>query len=185
MAANIWLISDMHLFHENMYRFTTYLGGPRVRERFANAAEGDAYMIEAWNAVVKPEDHVWNLGDVTLDRGSQDIWKLEKVMKQLNGHKRLVLGNHDHYDARVYRNVGFEKVKGFHRHEGLVYSHVPLHPESIKDPRVLANVHGHIHANETYPGKYVNVSVERINYQPVAFEEVVAMARRKVEVQHG
>lgn len=176
--AEIWLTSDSHFFHENMYKFVRADGVTRVRDRFASAAEGDEYMIDAWNAVVSPEDHVWHLGDVTLDRSSGDIWKLEKVIKSLNGHKRLILGNHDHYDVRVYRDVGFEKVKGSHRHEGLVYSHIPLHPMSIASPKVLANVHGHIHALPAFPGKYINVCVEMTNYQPIHLDEVVAMARQ-------
>lgn len=176
--ANIFLISDTHFFHENMYRFVAADGVTRVRARFASAAEGDAYMVEAWNAVVKPEDHIWHLGDVTLDRSSADIWKLKRIMSQLNGHKRLVLGNHDHYDVRVYRDCGFEKVKGSHRHADLVYSHIPLHPMSLSSTRILANVHGHIHNQPSPPGKYINVSVERINYQPIALEEVLNMARK-------
>ena len=175
MASEIWLTSDSHFFHANMYTFLNP-DGTRVRGQFADAAEGDAYMIAAWNQVVKPEDHVWHLGDVTLDRSSGDIWKLEKVMKSLHGHKRLILGNHDHYDVRVYRNVGFEKVKGSHRFGGLVYSHIPLHPESIADHRVLANVHGHIHARHAFPGKYINVCVEHTRYAPVHVDEVIGWA---------
>lgn len=177
MASQVWLTSDSHFFHENMYRFVGG-DGVRVRARFTDATEGDAYMVAAWNAVVKPEDHVWHLGDVTLVRGAADIWKLERLMKSLHGHKRLILGNHDHYDVRVYRNVGFEKVKGSHRFDGLVYSHIPLHPSSISSEKVLANVHGHIHAMDPPAGKYINVCVERTAYQPVPVDEIIQQARQ-------
>ena len=176
----IWLISDMHLFHENMYKFIGHDGVTRTRAKFTSAAEGDEYMIDAWNAVVKPEDHVWNLGDLTMERSSGDIWKIEKVMKSLHGHKRLILGNHDHYDVRIYRNIGFEKVKGSHRFDRLVYSHIPLHPEAISSDKILANVHGHIHDRPSPEGKYVNVSVERINYQPIPVEEVYLRAKERL-----
>ena len=174
--ANIWLTSDHHFFHENMYRFE-HEDGRRVRYQFKDAAEGDAYMVQAWNEVVKPEDHVWHLGDFTMERSSTSIWKLERIMQQLNGHKRLILGNHDHYDVRVYRNIGFEKVRAFHRHEGLVYSHVPLHPVSIASDKVIANVHGHIHRNASFPGKYLNACVEVTDYRPVSFDEVRTRCR--------
>lgn len=111
MASEIWLTADSHFFHANMYTFLNP-DGTRVRGQFADAAEGDAYMIAAWNQVVKPEDHVWHLGDVTLDRSSGDIWKLEKVMKSLHGHKRLILGNHDHYDVRVIGMSGLRRSRG-------------------------------------------------------------------------
>lgn len=172
----IWLISDTHHFHENMYLFKNAVG-ERVRAQFSNAAEGDAYMVQAWNDLVKPDDHVWHLGDVTMERGSQQIWKLKKIMASLHGHKRLVLGNHDHFDVRVYRDVGFEKIKGSHRFEDLVYSHIPLHPDAIASSKVAANVHGHTHDRGSPIGKYVSVCVERTAYRPVPVEEVQAAAR--------
>jgi calcineurin-like phosphoesterase family protein len=94
MTANIFLISDTHFGHENMYKFTG-LDGLRVRAKFANASEGDEYMIQAWNQTVKPQDHVYHLGDVAFGPIS--------IVQKLNGHKRLVLGNHD-----------FEKMHGYH-----------------------------------------------------------------------
>lgn len=177
----IFLISDTHFFHENMYKFVGFDGVTRTRSKFASAAEGDEYMIAAWNAVVAPEDHVWHLGDLTMERSSAQLWRIVKVMKSLNGHKRLILGNHDHYDVRAYRDMGFEKVKGSHRYEGLVYSHIPLHPEAISSPKILANVHGHIHDRPSPAGKYVNVSVEQIGYQPIPIEDVMKLARERVE----
>ena len=174
---NIFLVSDTHFFHENMYTFIGCDGITRTRAKFTSAAEGDEYMIDAWNSVVRPEDHVWHLGDLTMLRSSGDIWRIEKVMKSLHGHKRLILGNHDHFDVRVYRNIGFEKVKGSHRFGRLVYSHIPLHPDAIASSKVLACVHGHIHDRPAPPGKYVNVSVEQIGYTPITVEEVQHIAQ--------
>lgn len=60
MGAQIWLISDMHLWHQNLYTFTYVdTGGieKRVREKFKDAAEGDAYMIQRWRDLVQVNDH--------------------------------------------------------------------------------------------------------------------------------
>lgn len=176
---NIWLISDTHFYHDRMYQFVDE-AGVRVRSQFKDATEGDAYMIEAWNSVVKPEDHVWHLGDVTMLRGTGNVWLLNQMIGQLNGHKRLVLGNHDNFDVRQYRDAGFQKVVGSHRHAGLLYSHIPLHPTSIENPRILANVHGHIHSLAAPPGKYVNVSVEQIGYTPIHLDAVLKLARQRL-----
>ena len=57
MSAQIWLLSDWHWRHIGIYEFTN-ASGVRVRERFANYAEGDAYIEQRWRDLVKPSDHV-------------------------------------------------------------------------------------------------------------------------------
>jgi calcineurin-like phosphoesterase family protein len=42
----------------------------------------------------------------------------------------------------------------------------------------MCNVHGHIHGNPTPIGRYINVSVEAINYTPIALEEITAQAAK-------
>lgn len=172
--AQIWLISDTHFGHANMYGFLRE-DGTRVRREFASAREGDEYMLQKWAEMVKPEDHIYHLGDVALSRMC-----LERV-KGLPGHKRLVLGNHDRESLGAYQAVGFQKIFGSRNCERLLLSHYPLHPGSIG--KAMANVHGHIHYHDSPPGRYINVSVERIGYQPVPIEDVIEQAKRLKE-QH-
>lgn len=164
----IFIISDTHFGHENMYKFTTHVGGPRVRAKFANAKEADEWMLDVWNMMVTPQDHVYHLGDVAMNLTALQL------VKKLNGHKRLVLGNHDFPDMKKYIEVGFQKIYGVKLPlMDLVLSHVPLHPDHL--PRwSIGNVHGHIHERPSPKGKYFNASVEQINYTPIAIEEVIA-----------
>lgn len=165
----IWVVSDHHLNHANMYKFTTPTG-ERVRSRFKDADEGDEFMIDAHNAVVRDEDHVWFLGDIAMSR-----YGVEKV-RRFRGHKRLLLGNHDREDVNLYRSVGFQKVRGSNLAQvggvKVLLTHFPIHPDHLGMKTIL-NVHGHIHERDSPPGPYRNVSVERINYTPVPLEEVV------------
>lgn len=168
----IYVISDTHFGHQNMYKFTYALADGverRVRAEFADAEEGDAAMIERWNAIVKPEDHVWHLGDVAMDRNS-----VLRVVPRLNGHKRLVLGNHDLDKVKLYSEVGFQKIVSSARKGKYILSHIPLHPQSLGEltSKPLINVHGHIHEKEPYGPQYRNVSVERINYTPIPLESL-------------
>lgn len=157
MAARIFVISDTHFHHENIYHFTRD-GIARVRPEFTHAPEADAEMVRRWNATVTPEDHVYHLGDVTMGNNLS-------LIRLLNGHKRLVLGNHDKCDVRAYREAGFQKVMAYRVFDRqFVLSHVPLHPESVGKQ---INVHGHIHEREPFGPQYRNVSVERIGYVPV------------------
>lgn len=177
-----WLISDLHLGHQNIYKFVytdKYGVERRVRERFKDAAEGDAYMIQRWNEIVKPEDHVWDLGDVTMERAASAKHRFCGLIRSLNGHKRLVLGNHDHLPMAVYSEAGYEKIRGSHRIDNLILTHYPIHQSGIK--LGLVNCHGHIHQNPSPPGPYINMSVEVNRYEVVALEDVKVKARKIVE----
>lgn len=161
----IWLISDTHFGHENMYSFVGLDGITRVRPEFTCAKDADEYMIEQWNSRVKPQDHVYHLGDVAIRRA--DL----QTIKKLNGHKRLVLGNHDIYLYKEYVEVGFKKLFGSRKLDKILCTHIPIHEQSI--PRwAVGNVHGHIHERGNYSVRHLNVSVEQTNYAPVTLEEV-------------
>jgi calcineurin-like phosphoesterase family protein len=170
-VATVFLISDTHFSHSNII---AYCGRP-----FGSAEEMDEVMVERWNKVVRPSDHVWHLGDVAMGRPAL------KVVERLNGQKRLVFGNHDIYDWKSYREVGFEKFHGVRvfadRVPRLICTHYPIHPAGLHAHRGVPpmNVHGHIHQNPTYPGRYVNVSVEVTDYRPVSLEEIPALYERQ------
>lgn len=153
----LWFISDTHFGHENIIG---YCGRP-----FTNAAEMDEKIVECWNSVVKPSDHVYHLGDVAMRKPHLQI------VKQLHGKKRLIRGNHDIFDTKDYLAVGFQEILGVRVLDNVLFSHFPVHPESLG--RFRGNAHGHIHEKPSPPGRYLNLSVERIGYTPVTLEEVV------------
>ena len=139
----------------------------------------DEFMIDNWNSVVKQDDKVWHLGDVMMG----DKIKFAKNWRKLNGSKRLCVGNHD--DIKYLCSGGFFKyivLERKFREDGLHLSHVPLHSSQheVGNPgsgKFLCNVHGHIHGNATPKGRYINVSVEVVNYTPVALEDLIFQAK--------
>jgi len=164
--ADKWFISDTHFFHENILKFTDD-DGKRIRP-FNSLDEMHSIMIERWNKVVKPQDKVYHLGDVTFkyDRA------FNVLMGALNGQKRLILGNHDKIKGTELMKW-FEKVdlwKGF-KEGNFTASHIPLRLESLRDGDF--NVHGHIHQNVMEDPHYINVSVEVRDYTPVNYDEIV------------
>jgi calcineurin-like phosphoesterase family protein len=178
--ADIWLHSDWHWEHENIYRFTyTDSDGTerRVRERFESARAGDDYIAQAWAETVKPRDHVWVLGDCTLHRGRHRATEFVKLIRGLPGHKRLTPGNHDHYHPQVYVDAGFEKIRGANRLDGVLMSHYPVHQSGLYN--CIGNAHGHIHQNDSPDiSWYYNCCVEVTDYRPIAFETVRDYFRR-------
>lgn len=158
--TDIWITSDTHFNHSNII---TYCGRP-----YKHANEMDWDLVEKWNSVVKPGDHVYHLGDVYMKAAPGYI---RNLLGQLNGHKRLILGNHD--DGADQNLLPYFKKIYLWRHFkefGLHLSHVPLRQDSIfKD---CLNVHGHIHQNKSPEGPYKCVCVEQTNYTPVNIEDL-------------
>lgn len=170
MSRDIWLISDTHHGHHNIIK---YCDRP-----FSGPTEMDDFMVETWNSVVKPQDKIYHLGDVYM--GCSNGYA-ESVLKRLNGHKRLVLGNHDNGKDQLLQRY-FEKIEVWRMFPefGLLLTHVPLHPSSLRrgptgneeNPKALTNIHGHIHDKQSPEGPYKCVCVEQIDYTPVHIEEL-------------
>lgn len=179
--SDIWVISDTHFNHANILKFTDSATGELIRgARFSTVKEMDDYMIEQWNATVKPGDKVYHLGDVMF--GDKEYF--QSMWPKLHGSKRLIVGNHD--DIKYLSSGGFfAKVHMWRMFSefGLLFSHVPIHQSGLyrvpsldgkwpDDCEHLLNVHGHIHQNASPPGPYRNMSVEAINYTPVNIEDL-------------
>ena len=163
--ANCWLISDMHFGHANIIKFTRHDGTPL--RNFASVEEMDEHMIDNWNSVVNAKDRVYMLGDVVINRKSLH------VLGRLNGRKVLIKGNHDIFPSEEYLAY-VDDVRGYHVLDGMLLSHIPVHPDSLS--RFGCNIHGHLHYREVLienvvDPRYFNVSVERVNYTPISFEE--------------
>lgn len=182
------MISDTHFGHTNSWEKFKLPNGDPLRP-FTSTEEMDETMVERWNAKVGPHDVVYHLGDVVINRKS-----LHHVSR-LNGKKRLVRGNHDIFKDQDYRDVGFESLYGVRVFtDKFILSHIPLHPDCITD-RFKVNVHGHLHANEVMrqmevpemrhlqepDPRYLCVSVEHTNYEPLSFEEVEARIKARWE----
>ena len=162
---DIWIVSDTHFGHENMLRFT-HTDGTLIRgNRFSSVEDMDEHMIERWNSVVRPGDKVYHLGDVFVDDG-------HKALKRLNGHKRLILGNHDNIKSPYLYN-SFNKIMMWRQFPefNCVLSHTPLHESSMF--KIGYNLHGHIHQHASPSARHINCCVEVQDYTPRHIEELV------------
>lgn len=171
MHSDVFIISDTHFGHSGMCKFMLP-DGSKVRP-FVDANQMDEAMVEKWNALVKPIDKVYHLGDVAIPKKSLSI------LGRLNGKKILIRGNHDIFHLEDYAKH-FKDVRAFHVLNGCLLTHAPIHPMSLE--RFGCNIHGHIHTNivkrqseiggmERDPS-YLNVCVEHTDYAPLPLDEV-------------
>ena len=165
--VDIWFSSDPHFDHDKMWnKFQRHDGTP-LRD-FKSSLEMNECIVERHNALIKPQDHWYCLGDVAMKKSG-----LSWVAK-VNGHKRLLRGNHDIFKTKDYLEY-FEEVSAYRvfSEHMLCFSHIPIHPVCME--RFVLNVHGHMqHKPAQIPGPYRNVSMEMIDYRPVHLDEVLS-----------
>ena len=180
---SVFLVSDTHFGHTGVCRFVRNDGVTKLRP-WDTAEEMDEFMVKAWNERVRPNDKVYHLGDVVINR------KALGIMRRLNGDKVLIRGNHDIFRDDDYREH-FRELRAYHVMNGMILSHIPIHSESLG--RFGVNIHGHLHANRVMlPGfngkitdivdvRYHCVCVEQTDFAPILFEDVV----KKIEAEGG
>ena len=159
--------ADLHFGHNNVINFKN-TDGTKARD-FATVQDMEDAMVQMHNEIVKPTDKVYMLGDIAFNQRG-----LDKV-KQMNGIKILVKGNHDQLKLNKYVDV-FKDVRGCHVMNGLVFTHIPIHVDQLG--RFGCNVHGHLHMNRVMQGdkidpRFLCVSVEHTDLKPIEFEDMV------------
>jgi calcineurin-like phosphoesterase family protein len=171
----VFLVSDTHFGHAGVCRFLRS-DGTKLRP-WDDPAEMDEEMVRRWNDRVRPNDKVYHLGDVVINR------KALPIMERLNGDKVLIRGNHDIFRDDEYRKY-FRELRAYHVMNGMILSHIPIHSESLG--RFGVNIHGHLHSNRVMRDlatcgrlgvidpRYHCVCVEQTDFTPILFEDVIA-----------
>lgn len=185
----VFLTSDTHFGHAGVCRFTEADGVTKIRP-WTDPDEMDEEMIKRWNATVRPNDKVYHLGDVVINRKSL------KTLARLNGDKVLIRGNHDIFRDDEYR-LYFRELRAYHVMNGMILSHIPLHEASLG--RFGVNIHGHLHSNRVKKARGIDaktgatvysdendvryhcVCVEQTDFTPILFENVI----KRIEAEGG
>ena len=155
---NTFFIGDSHFGHANILEYE-----PKARP-FDNLTQMHEALIARWNKVVRMCDTVFHLGDFCF--GEKNI----AFAELLNGHKHLILGNHDVYATEQYLKY-FKSVRGSIYWKGLLLTHIPVHPDCLGS-RALYNIHGHLHSKRIDNPAYINVSCEQNNLTPLSAEQL-------------
>ena len=177
----VFLVSDTHFGHLGVCRFTRDDGVTKLRP-WDTPEDMDEEMIRRWNDRVRPNDKVYHLGDVVINR------RALKTVGRLNGDKVLIRGNHDIFRDSEYREY-FRELRAYHVLNGMILSHIPVHEASLG--RFGTNIHGHLHANRVKRARGVDartgeilysdevdpryhcVCVEQTDFAPILLEDAV------------
>lgn len=162
---DFYVYSDPHFGHANMLNFTRDDGTP-LRPEFPDVEEMDRVMIEKFNSRVGQFEKVYFLGDVSF---KLDVF--HRVMPQLNGKKRLILGNHDKFKMTEYVKY-FEKIyESWQPLRHVLFTHRPIHLGNHHE-KIKVNIHGHTHSHSLDDKRYINMCVEKTDYFPVHWSEI-------------
>ena len=177
----VFFTSDTHFLHHNILRL--------ANRPWMTCEEMYESMIVRWNAVVKPKDEVYHLGDVSL--GS--VTKTVEILRRLNGRKRLLWGNHDsslrkkqvfldefewcrnYYELKIQDS---DAPKGVRR---IVLCHYPLLTWNSAHHGSWM-LHGHCHGKSDHLNETTtrhDVGVDSNNYTPISYATVKTIMAEK------
>jgi calcineurin-like phosphoesterase family protein len=180
----IWLTSDTHFGHRNVIRYSQrpFLKDPSKPDPYGydwnlDVDAMDATLIANWNAVVKPGDTVYHLGDFIMGPNGRE--RATAIRGQLNGKIILVLGNHDRGRAQML-SCGFDGVERqieetFNGVKVWMRHYPPERPTGEYGKFDLL-LHGHVHTKYRDKGKVINVGVDVWSYTPVSLEKLLTVA---------
>ena len=170
MSPRTLWTADSHVGHRGILSPRMHI--PRV---FASIQEHDETLVARWNAVVRPEDTVWHLGDFAY-RCSEAYAR--SIFSRLNGRKYLVRGNHDRLGARLPWNgpvVDVAHVVVPDPITGLPQGVFCNHYAQRVWPRMhRGDIHLYGHSHGTLPGTAAStdVGVDCFDLAPVTLERI-------------
>ena len=175
----VMVVADLH-FSDDVVRKLN-------RPQFNNIYEMDDYLVKKWNKVVSKDTIVWVLGDVGTKNGCSNV-------RKLNGHKKLIVGNHDEEmfldkngkvdkEALIefYKSVGFEEIFFYpvFFNDNVLLSHEP----QLINSEYMINIHGHTHKNKLNLQGYYNISCDATMLCPVKIQNFTRFAESKKKVR--
>lgn len=174
----IYYISDTHFRDQAIF--------DKCKRPYANLEEMENDVINKWNNKVSKNDVVYVLGDLVKDDDTSAI----EIFSKLNGHKHLIVGNHDSQILEYIQNSElFESIKfidliidngrkvcvchyplmdwmEFNRNGILVYGHI--HNKTVKNGEAYGLMKEFYRNLPAY-----NCGVDVCNFEPKTLDELI------------
>lgn len=179
-----WFTSDLHFGHKNIIEY--------AKRPFKDVHEMDAALINNWNELVKADDTVFVIGDISFyppETTARILWSLK-------GRIHLIKGNHD-------RKINHSLSERFDSVSDLLEWDFP-EPRSKRGQKVVMchyamrtwnkmhygawQLYGHSHGGltESDKTKSMDVGVDCHNYRPISYDQIkeVMKDRKFTPVDH-
>jgi calcineurin-like phosphoesterase family protein len=140
----------------------------------------DATIIENFNKLVKPEDQVYFLGDLTFEHHFA-----KRILDSVNGHWTMIWGNHDKWKKEYRKNPSNFKVESVHdifemKEQLIVLCHFPMVSWNASFHGSF-HCYGHVHGRYDDPSKLsLDVGVDSWEFKPVHLDQVMEKINAKV-----
>ena len=159
--------ADPHFGHSNIIKY--------CNRPFKDSDTMNKALAYNWNARVKDEDTIFIVGDFFVRNSKSNHEMLKELIKQLNGHKIFIRGNHDK------NNSVKTKITSLQINYAGIDINLVHKPEDY-NPKYCLNVVGHCHnAFKTIKGKsnsiIINCGVDQWRYMPITMEEILTEFR--------
>lgn len=177
--------SDLHFGHTNIIQY--------CNRPFQDVDEMNVTLIENWNAVVKPTDHVTIVGDACMGKLTSTL----QMLGWLSGDIDMVPGNHDRcwsghkkyvpwirkynevgvaiLDNEITRTIGNHHVKVCHFPYSGDSQAIERYQEHRPKDQGEILIHGHIHDLWAERGRQINVGVDVRDFRPISTEELAVI----------
>lgn len=160
-----WFTSDEHWVHRHILEYE--------KRPFESVAEMNEALIDKWNKVVRPNDTVFNLGDMFFTGNPLVV---TPILERLNGKVFLILGNHDAWAKKMKDHpkiVGVEKYyTASFDGQAVFMCHYPMLSWD-RSHYGIYHFHGHVHSRKLAwtPWNSLNVGVDNWDYTPINMEQ--------------
>lgn len=186
-----YFIGDLHFGHVNCLSFDN--------RPFKTIEDHDAVLIKNWNNVVGIEDDVYIIGDISWYNTTKTL----EILKQLNGHIHLIIGNHDHkhlknrelqsmfVEITDYKELHMPGTDGKKNSNGVVLCNYPIpcfnhhyygwyhlyaHVHLSYEENIMQRIKYELKDLHNVPCNMYNVGVMMpyMNYTPRTLEEIIS-----------
>jgi calcineurin-like phosphoesterase family protein len=188
----IYATSDLHFQHKNIINYC-----PDSRGHLQSVDEMNDELVRKFNERVTEEDHTYILGDIGFGSPESTM----NFLKQMNGTKTIIHGNHDRklIASSVFQSHDQRRLAGIvedtpykvisHTVDGVKYGVVLFHFRIASwDGAHHGSIHlfGHEHGNgPTMTTRCQDIGVDTNQLYPYNLDELIPLLAKKEKAFNG